>query len=147
MKSVLQQCCDDAWDVIRGRKRIVGNRIIEVEQEKESEGEKKPSDYGWLSPDGTFYPVEFGKHQAWAASYLLSLYRTGKISYEQARLRNNGDAGDSLIEIGWVLIHNPSRFSVKITRDEAKRMTQFQREFLYSYLCEHGEIEKAERLQ
>lgn len=146
MKSILQQCCDDAWDVIQGRKRILGNKIIDVKQVEKVKKESKPSDYGWLSPDGTFYPVEFGNHQAWAASYLLRLYRSGKMSYEQARLRNNGDAGDSLIEIGWILIHNPSRFSVKITRDETKRMTQPQREFLHSYLCEHGEIEKAERL-
>lgn len=146
MKSVLQQCCDGAWDVIRGRKRIVRNRIIEVEQEEEPEEEKKPSDYGWLSPDGTFYPVEFGNHQAWAASYLLSLYRSGKISYEQAKLRNNGDSGDTLIEMGWVLIHNPSRCAIKVTRDESRRITELQRGFLYGFLCDHGELDKAERL-
>lgn len=146
MKSILQQCCDDAWDVIQGRKRIAGNKIIDVKQVEEFSEESKQSDYGWLSPNGTFYPVEFGNHQAWAASYLLSLYRSGKISYEQSNLRNKGNAGDSLVEMGWVLIHNPSRFSVKITRDETKRITQSQREFLYSYLCEHGENEKAERL-
>lgn len=146
MKSVLEQCCDDAWAVIRGRKRIIRNKIIDVEQSSEAEEEVNMSDYGWLSPDGTFYQVEFGNHQAWASYYLLSLYRDGKISYEKAKLRNNGDAGDSLIEMGWILIHNPSRLSIKITRDETKRMTQSQMEFLYNYLCEHGETEKAEEL-
>lgn len=146
MKTILEQCCDDAWDVIRGRKRIVGNKIIDVEQEEADEKEKKPSDYGWLSLDGTFYPVDFGNHQAWAASYLFDSYRDGKISYEQARLRENGDAGDLLTEMGWVLIHNPSGFFIKITRDETKRMTQRQKEFLYEYLHKHGEIEMANKI-
>lgn len=138
MKSVLQKCCNDAWDVIRGRKRIVGNKIIDIEREDEAKEELKPSDYGWLSPDGTFYPVEFGKHQAWAASYLLSLCKSGKISYEKAKLRNSGDSGDALIEIGWILIHNPSRRSIQITRDESKRITEPQQKFLYNFIYNHG---------
>lgn len=144
MKSVLKQCCDDAWDVIQGRKRIVKNKIIDVEPEGSEEETK--SDYGWLSPYGVFYPVEFGNHQAWAFSYLSSLYRSGIISYEKLKSKNSGDAGDVLIEMGWILIHNPSRCAMKITRDESKRITEPQREVLYKFLCDQGEIEKAERL-
>lgn len=91
--------------------------------------------YGWLSPDGTFYPVEFGKHQMWAANYLLKLYRDDKISYEQA---NVGDPGDLLTDMGWILIHNPHGFGLKITRNLSKRVTDKQKD----YLRRIGEIDK-----
>lgn len=128
MKSVLEQCCDDAWDVIQGRKRIARNRIIDVDPEKSEE--KVKSDYGWLSPDGVFYPIEFGNHQAWAAEYLLKLYREGKISYEQANRKDNGNVGDLLTDMGWILIHNPHGYGFKITRNLSKRVTNKQKDYL-----------------
>ena len=35
MGSILDQCANDAWDVIRGRKRIIGNTIIDVQEASE----------------------------------------------------------------------------------------------------------------
>ena len=35
----------------------------------------KNEDYGWLTPNGTFFSVEFGNHQEWAAQYFLNEYR------------------------------------------------------------------------
>lgn len=146
MESILDQCCKDAWEVVRGRKRIVGNRIIDVEKNSDNRENSESYEYGWLSPKGEFYPVEFGNHQAWASDYLLSLYRNGKISYEESRVRNNGNSGDLLIEMGWILIHNPSRQCIKISKDESKRETKPQREFLYDFFYKHGMAEKANEL-
>lgn len=131
MGKYLDQCCEDAWDVIRGRKKIVGNKIINIEDVKEV-GSKSKENYGWLASDGTFYPVEFGNHQAWASEYLLRLYREGKISYEQARREDNGDVGDLLTDMGWILIHNPHGYDFKITRNLSKRVTNKQKDYLRS---------------
>jgi len=143
MGKYLNQCANDAWDVIRGRKKIVGNNIIEVVYESESK-EKEESEYGWLAPDGIFYPVEFGNHQTWAAEYLLSLYRNGRISYEEAK--NNQNIGDVLVGRGWVLIHNPSQHNIQITRDFSKNCTKAQKVFLYDFLYKHGRMEEANEL-
>lgn len=62
MGKYLDQCADDAWEVISGRKKIVGNKIIDSEIKINRE------DYGWLAPNGEFFPVEFGNHQAWASN-------------------------------------------------------------------------------
>lgn len=51
MGKYLDQCCKDAWDVIRGRKKIVGNRIVNIEVAEEIENKNKEV-YGWLAPDG-----------------------------------------------------------------------------------------------
>lgn len=131
MGKYLDQCCNDAWDVIRGRKKIVGNKIIDIEG---VEGIEKKSEevYGWLAPNGKFYPVEFGNHQAWASEYLLKLYHDGEISDEQARLKDNGDVGDLLTDMGWILIHNPHGYDFKITRNLSKRVTNKQKDYLRS---------------
>lgn len=131
MGKYLDQCCNDAWDVIQGRKKIIGNKIVKIEDIKEVESKSKEN-YGWLAPDGTFYPVEFGNHQAWAAEYLLRLYRDGEISYEQAKREDNGDVGDLLIDMGWILIHNPHGYDFKITRNLAKIVTNKQKDYLRS---------------
>lgn len=139
MGKYLDQCCEDAWDVIQGRKKIIGNRIIDAEDEAvfKNSGE----DYGWLAPDGTFYPVEFGRHQEWAADYLLNLYSEGVISYEEARCKNNKDVGDLLTDMGWILIHNPHGHNFKITRNLSKRVTNKQKDYLRSI----GKIDEVEK--
>lgn len=129
MRKYLDQCCDDAWDIIRGRKKIVRNKIVNIEDTEETENKNKEM-YGWLAPDGTFYSVEFGNHQAWASEYLLKLYRDGEISDEQARHKDNGDIGDLLTDMGWILIHNPHGYDFKITRNLSKRVTNKQKDYL-----------------
>ena len=140
MGKYLDQCCDDAWEVIRGRKKIVGNKIVNIEDAKEIEKKGKEV-YGWLAPAGTFYPVEFGNHQAWASEYLLKLYSNGQISDEQARPKDNGDVGDLLTDMGWILIHNPHGYNFKITRNLSKRVTNKQKD----YLCSIGKIDLLEK--
>ena len=41
MGSILDQCANDAWDVIRGRKKIVGNVIIDINKEETEYTEKQ----------------------------------------------------------------------------------------------------------
>lgn len=146
MGSILEQCANDAWDVIRGRKKIVGNAIINIKEEETEYTEKTESEYGWLSPDGRFYNVEFGNHQAWASEYLLHLYRENKITYEEAKIEANQNAGDVLVNMGWILIHNPSNMLIKVTRNESKTITKSQKEFLYDFYIKHGDNEKANEL-
>ena len=31
-------------------------------------------DYGWLEPNGTFHPVEFGMHEKWATDHVAEFY-------------------------------------------------------------------------
>lgn len=123
----LDQCANDAWEVIRGRKKIIGNKIIDCNlMDKNIESQEE--DYGWLTPNGTFYSVEFGNHQAWASKFLLNEYRKGNIE-----LKCNEDPGDKLCEIGFILLHNPHGYNFSITRDCKKRITNRQKEFLIDY--------------
>lgn len=139
MGKYLDQCCDDAWDVICGRKKIVGNRVMKIEDVKEIENKSKEN-YGWLAPDGTFHPVKFGNHQAWATKYLSELYRKGEISYEQVG-HKNVYADNFLIDMGWILIHNPHRYGFKITRNLSKIVTKKQKDYLRS-IGKIGELDK-----
>ena len=49
MGEILDQCLKDAWDIVRGRMKIVGNRIIDVEDAEEPKKNKEV--YGCLAPD------------------------------------------------------------------------------------------------
>ena len=145
MGSILEQCANDAWDVIRGRKKIIGNTIVDVQEESESV-DKTETEYGWLAPDGVSSTVEFANHQAWASEYLLRLYREDKITYEQAKIGSNQNAGDILANMGWILIHTPSNMLIKITRNESKILTKSQKDFLYDFYLKHGDIQKENEL-
>lgn len=145
MGSILDQCANDAWDVIRGRKKIVGNIIIDTKEEEIEYIEKPETEYGWLSPDGRFYNVEFAKHQTWAAKYIKELYKNGNISIEELRKAGNGNhAGDWLVERGWVLIHNPSQYDIQVTSNG--NLTKSQREFLYDFYIKRGDNKKANEI-
>lgn len=146
MGSILEQCCNDAWDIIRGRKKIVRNTIVDIKEEEPEYEDRAEIEYGWLSPDGRFYNVEFGNHQAWASEYLLHLYRENKITYEEVKIEANQNAGDVLVNMGWILIHNPSNMLTKVTRNESKTITKSQKEFLYDFYIKHGYNEKANEL-
>lgn len=143
MGKFLQQCADDAWDVIQGKKKIVGNKVVEVVDDDIVE---KETEYGWLEPSGKFHPVEFAKHQTWAAEYLLGLVRDGIIPPEEVKLGNRKSCGDLLTERGWVLIHNPSQYNIKITRNSSKRLTKAQVDYLYDFLRKHGKEKEANEL-
>lgn len=126
MGKYLDQCLKDAWDITRGRKKIVGNRIISCDDSTETTRDN--NDYGWLAPNGEFYPVEFGEHQTYASNYLLNEYKKGNIELEC-----DEDPGDKLCEMGFILLHNPHRYDFSVTRDCKKRITNRQKEFLIDY--------------
>lgn len=97
-------------------------------------------DYGWLSPDGTFYPSDFGSHGAWAMDYIFCEVKKGNTEGLENWITR--DCKDILIEKGWILIHNPSQFHLEVTGQEY-RFTKKQREFLFNYFYERGQMGKA----
>ena len=126
MGEFLDQCASDAWDIISGRKKIVRNKIVSCEDSEPKENTNQ--DYGWLAPNGKFYSVDFGCHQAWASKYLLDQYRNGSID-----LNIGEDPEDVLCKIGFILLHNPHGYNFSVTRDNSKRITKKQEEFLIEY--------------
>lgn len=126
MGKYLNQCASDAWDVISGRKRIVGNEILPCKDNEIKENINQ--DYGWLAPNGKFYAVDFGEHQTWASKYLRNQYRNGKID-----LKLGCDPGVELCRMGFILLHNPHGYKFSVTRDISKRITNKQKEFLIEY--------------
>lgn len=126
MGKYLDQCASDAWDVIRGRKHIARNKIMPYKDNEVKESVNQ--DYGWLAPDGKFYSVDFGEHQAWASQYLLKQYRNGKID-----LKINEEPGDVLCKMGFVLLHNSHKYNFSVTRDMNKIITKKQEDFLVEY--------------
>lgn len=85
-------------------------------------------DYGWLEPDGTFHGVEWGEHQYWAYRYVEENFPE---RYEEIL-----EAGDWLVDRGWVLLHNPSQGVAIATGSLVRDMTKAQKEFLYDYYTE-----------
>lgn len=127
----LDACCNDAWDVVRGRKKIVGNEILPVENlstfdRTDSPYDTKLNPSGWLAPDGTFYPVPFGEHETWALKWVQNEYRAGNLTLKDMDNYPN----DILCTCGWILIHNPHRQGLRLTRDQTRRVTKRQKNYL-----------------
>lgn len=104
------------------------------------EEEHTTEDYGWLEPNGTFHAVEWGEHQNWAQGYLREHEPEMAYDFEvnmQAKC-NVGliEAGDWLVERGWVLLHSPMQGIAFPTKNPVKGYTKAQREFLYDYYME-----------
>lgn len=95
-------------------------------------------DYGWLAPDGTFYPVEFASHQSWAWRKLKEL---GAIEKHEL---NTGSYGDKLVEMGWALLHNPGMGTAFVTSSDSKPLTKKQKDFLFDYYTKRNKPRKAE---
>lgn len=110
-------------------------------------------DYGWLEPNGTFHPVEWGLHNDWADDYLKEKYPDEK-EYNAIHRFENDDgthewyiSGDILVhKFNWVLLHNPAQGIAFPTRNHTKNYTKAQREFLYDYYVKRGQNAQANEL-
>ena len=85
------------------------------------------NDYGWLSPEGKFTPVEWGSHDAWAREYIEKHFKNVDV------WKPFFYAGDYLTKQGWLLLHNPHLGAVELSFDEINSASKKQKEFLYDY--------------
>lgn len=107
-----------------------------------------PDDYGWLHPNGTFYPVDFGEHEAWAGRYIEENYPD---EYESA-MSPQPESKDSYHSYGdflvyrknFCLLDNPAQGLARVTCNPARNRTKAQKEFLFDYYTKrnHPEIAK-----
>lgn len=114
------------------------------------EEEHSTGDYGWLSPGGEFYEVDWGNHQEWAQRFIEENFpETDEDTEIDMQVKCNVGligAGDWLVERGWVLLHNPSQGIAIPTKNPTKRYTKKQQEFLYDYYMERGKEKEANRV-
>ncbi|MBD5585760.1 MAG: hypothetical protein HDQ88_11815 [Clostridia bacterium] len=97
------------------------------------------SDFGWLSPDGTWYPVDYADHENWAREYLLK-----KNVLTRSELDELYSSADYLVDkLNFCLVHSPSMSDPKV---ECKRLTSKQKEFLYDYFLKLGMHDRANRI-
>lgn len=102
------------------------------------ERDPRDDDYGWLSPQGDFYETDWSKHQEFAYQWLKE-HRTD-FGFDSS------NAGDALIERGWVLLHNPSQGIAFITKSDLHNLTKKQKDFLYDYYVSRELFDKAEEV-
>ena len=92
--------------------------------------------YGWLDPQGTFYPGEWGTHQVWAEKKATELGYLNPDNDDDAIFPECGS--DRLVDRGWVLLHSPSQGVPVVSGDDTRRLTKAQREFLFGYYTDRG---------
>ena len=101
----------------------------------------KGDDYGWLFPDGRFFPVEWGDHQDWARKWLE------KHDEEYARDGSVYMAGDTLCQkYRAILVHSPSRGVPIATGLLAQGLTKAQKDFLWQYYIDRDLPEEAAKI-
>ena len=110
--------------------------------------EKEAKEFGWLSPAGEFTESPFGEHEESAEAICENKgfepeYRT----WRKAMLDTNSMRlyRDFLVEVkGYCLIHNPTGSGGYIVTN-IKNLTKRQKEFLYGYFMDMGDMFKAEQ--
>lgn len=133
------------FDIHRDENPVLSTMVSEyIERQKSN----TTDDYGWLEPNGTYHPVEWGDHQEWAINYLEKHhpYANDKTLYHTDKNKNIA-GGDVLIyKLHWILIHNPSQGIGHITKDPSFEPTKAQKEFLYNYYIERNRNKEANEL-
>lgn len=108
--------------------------------------------YGWLEPNGTWHPVEWGEHSKWAQDWLdehKPFEDNASIYWYTDR---DGDRHhiygiDVLIQsLNWILLENPHHGLAQMKRNESKNMTKEQKEFLFDYFMKQNRKEEAKAL-
>lgn len=125
---------------------ILGSALLSSFIQRQSSKCTDP-DYGWLFPDGTFYPVDFAEHSGWAYRWLRE--HDPEWTDPKTRLAHQHDisaAGDYLVsKYHAVLLHNPGLGVAFITGDTS-RLTKAQKEFLTDYYNKRGLPDKVKAL-
>jgi len=86
--------------------------------------------YGWLNPQGVYYEVSWGKHEAWAMEYI-------KLHYP-AEYEKTCYYGDFLKSKKWILLHNPCGGAAEYPAGCIGYATNKQKDFLYDYFLNAG---------
>ena len=110
------------------------------------EASKTKDNYGWLSPTGEFFPVAWCCHQEWADKKINELgLRDEYKKWSDTTNHICGMWGDFLCEKGWILLHSPSQGTAIVSRNEEKRITKVQSEFLFGYYTDRGKHDLAKQ--
>lgn len=113
----------------------------------------RDDDYGWLAPDGTFYPVEWGEHSEWAKEYADKHYPFKDYAHMYWKTDAEGHrhhyvCGDFLVYVlGWALLDNPHQGASILTYDKSRGgLTKHQKDFLYDYYMQRNRFVEANNL-
>lgn len=125
------------------------SKFLEKAKRDMDEKERIP-EYGWLEPNGTYHPVEWGEHGEWAQDWVKTHYPRGRYPemyhHEIRGIPSVIDGGDVLTyKLGWICIDSPSG-GMGSPRMVAKPMTEKQKDFLYGYYMERGRKAEANAL-
>ena len=103
-------------------------------------------DYGWLTPDGSWYPVSFGNHQGWAYDFIMKHLDTDEFHRYMEKNESRDvlyKAGDFLQENGWALLSNASGLDATLYKNPNRQLTKKQQDFLFTYFTKRGMQDKA----
>lgn len=123
--------------------KTTGEPILDSFMAQQRIEAKHKDNYGWLEPDGTFHPVPWCDHQEFAAKTIEQRGWWDEFDRwdDDTSIYCNGDF--LTMVKGWVLLHNPGRGVALVTRDESKRLTKAQKEFLFGYFADRNMPDKA----
>jgi hypothetical protein len=134
---------DSAWREERrkafGKPLWLKKRACINENEDEDCDDEPSYSYGWLSPEGKFYEVNWGHHPGWAMEYVNEHFP----DVDDSSLFFHHD--DFLRKQGWILLHDPSGRGVIIEEGDRPKTKQ-QKEFLYDYFMKRGDESEANEL-
>lgn len=101
--------------------------------------EDEVAPYGFIAPDGTFYPVAWCDHEDFA-------WKQIREHHQEEEALDEFTGKDFLIcRKGWLLLHNPSQGKPLLTTGD-KPMTKAQREALFDYYTKYGMKKEANAL-
>lgn len=108
---------------------------------------RRPDDYGWLEPNGTFHPVPWGEHQKWAADYIEERLEEFGLDEHAVNIRMMSmTISDTLEQRGWVLLHSTYLGTPSLEQRDLIRLTKKQREYIYDYYMSRGLTDKANEI-
>ena len=135
---------DLSLDEIHKKLGIADTPCVSEKEKKYTEEPqtKKYDNFGYVAPDGTFFPSDFGTHEGKALAIIKAGgFKNSFNDWKRTSADASGLARDFLInEKGYCLIHNPLMDGGYIvSQSPSKNLTKEQRETLYDYFTENGD--------
>ncbi|MBR3592194.1 MAG: hypothetical protein IKL46_05020 [Clostridia bacterium] len=110
---------------------------------EQTKPKKSSQPFGWLSPTGEFFISEWGTHCTSAENIIKNKNMAKEYEDWELADKRNFVPNDFLCNVkGYVLIHNPSNDGGYVVT-QSKPLTKKQREFLYNYFADMGNLGRA----
>lgn len=134
--------------LFRGALECTSTKTAMLDEYIEQQTSEREDDYGWLSPEGKFYPSKWAHHRKWAEDWLKEHCPDWEERYRKFPGCPKYPEPEDFMKhvMHWTLIHSPSQGLPRHTLYPGQTLTKKQKRFLIDFYEKRNMRRDAESL-